>query len=55
MDAGKIKNVGESYTDGWKPDNAQKEMEQILTKNNNKVDAAVVRERRHGRRRRRRP
>ncbi len=25
MAAGKIKNVGESYTDGWKPDNAQKE------------------------------
>ena len=42
MDAGKIKDVGESYTDGWKPDNAQKEMEQILTKNNNKIDAAVV-------------
>ena len=42
MAAGKIKNVGESYTDGWKPDNAQKEMEQMLTKNNNKVDAAVV-------------
>src|SRR5208283_918581 len=42
MDAGKIKDVGETYTDGWKPDNAQKEMEQILTKNNNKIDAAVV-------------
>jgi len=42
MDAGKIKDVGESYTDGWKPDNAQKETEQLLTKNNNKVDAAVV-------------
>ena len=41
MDSGKIKDVGESYTDGWKPDNAQKEMEQILTKNNNKVDAVV--------------
>src|SRR6204780_3459083 len=41
MKAGKIKNVGESYTDGWKPDNAQKNMEQILTKNNNKVDAVV--------------
>lgn len=41
MDAGKIKNVGESYTDGWKPDNAQKNMEQILTANNNKVDAVV--------------
>src|SRR5271166_1965714 len=42
MDAGKIKNVGETSTDTWKPDNAQKEMEQLLTKNNNKVDAAVV-------------
>ena len=42
IDAGKIKNVGESYTDGWKPDNAQKNMEQILTKNNNKVDAVVA-------------
>ncbi|MEO0671995.1 MAG: D-xylose ABC transporter substrate-binding protein [Pseudomonadota bacterium] len=41
MDAGKIKNVGETYTDGWKPDNAQKNMEQILTKNDNKVDAVV--------------
>jgi D-xylose transport system substrate-binding protein len=41
MDAGKIKNVGESYSDGWKPDNAQKNMEQILTKTNNKVDAVV--------------
>ncbi len=42
MDAGKIKDVGQTYTDGWKPDNAQKEMEQILTKNNNKVDAVVA-------------
>ena len=42
IDSGKIKNVGETYTDTWRPDNAQKEMEQILTKNNNKVDAAVV-------------
>jgi len=41
IDAGKIKDVGESYTDTWKPDNAQKEMEQILTKNNNKVDAVL--------------
>jgi D-xylose transport system substrate-binding protein len=40
--SGKIKNVGETYTDTWKPDNAQKEMEQILTKNNNKVDAVVA-------------
>ena len=42
MDEGKIKNVGESYTDGWKPDNAQKNMEQILTANDNKVDAVVA-------------
>ncbi len=41
MDSGKIKNVGETYTDGWKPDNAQKNMEQILTANNNKVDAVI--------------
>jgi len=42
IDAGKIKNVGEAYTDGWLPANAQKNMEQILTKNNNKVDAVVA-------------
>ena len=41
MDAGKIKNVCETFTDGWKPDNAQKEMEQCLTKQKNKVDAVV--------------
>jgi D-xylose transport system substrate-binding protein len=40
--AGKIKNIGEAYTDGWLPANAQKNMEQILTKNNNKVDAVVA-------------
>jgi D-xylose transport system substrate-binding protein len=42
MDAGKIKNVCETFTDGWKPDNAQKNMEQCLTKTNNKVDAVVA-------------
>lgn len=41
VDAGKIKIVGESFTDGWKPDNAQKNMEQILTANNNAVDAVL--------------
>ena len=41
MDAGKIKNVGEAYTDGWLPANAQRNMEQILTTNNNQVDAVV--------------
>ncbi|NGO66161.1 D-xylose ABC transporter substrate-binding protein [Rhizobium daejeonense] len=42
MDAGKIKNVGEAYTDGWKPEIAQKNMEQFLTANDNKVDAVVA-------------
>lgn len=42
MDAGKVKNVGEAYTDQWLPANAQKNMEQILTANDNKVDAVVA-------------
>jgi D-xylose transport system substrate-binding protein len=41
MDAGKIKNVCETFTDGWKPDNAQKNMEQCLTSTGNKVDAVM--------------
>ena len=41
IDAGKIKVVGESFTDGWKPDNAQRNMEQILTAANNDVDAVL--------------
>lgn len=40
--SGKIKIVGEAFTDGWKPDNAQKNMEQILTANNNAVDAVLA-------------
>ena len=40
--AGKVKNVGESYTDGWLPANAQRNMEQFLTANANKVDAVVA-------------
>ena len=42
VDAGKVKNIGEAYTDGWLPANAQKNMEQILTKTGNKVDAVVA-------------
>jgi D-xylose transport system substrate-binding protein len=42
IDAGKIKNVGEAYTDGWLPANAQRNMEQMLTRNANKVDAVVA-------------
>jgi len=34
--------VGEAYTDGWKPENAQRNMEQILTANDNNVDAVVA-------------
>jgi D-xylose transport system substrate-binding protein len=40
--SGKIKVVGEQYTDGWSPEVAQRNMEQILTANNNKVDAVVA-------------
>ncbi len=39
VDSGDIKIVGETYTDNWDPSNAQKEMEQILTSQNNAVDA----------------
>jgi len=39
---GDIKVVGEQYTDGWRPEVAQKNMEQILTAKNNKVDAVVA-------------
>jgi D-xylose transport system substrate-binding protein len=38
----KLKNVGETYTDNWDPANAQKEMEQFLTANDNKIDIAFV-------------
>jgi D-xylose transport system substrate-binding protein len=40
--SGAIKIVGEEYTEGWKPEVAQKNMEQILTRNGNKVDAVVA-------------
>ncbi|WP_430511028.1 D-xylose ABC transporter substrate-binding protein [Pannonibacter phragmitetus] len=42
IDSGKIKIVGEAYTDGWLPANAQRNMEQILTANDNKVNAVVA-------------
>ena len=38
---GKIKIVGEQYTDNWDPANAQNEMASILTKQANKVDAVI--------------
>ncbi len=40
--AGKLVNVGETYTDNWDPANAQNEMAQFLTKNNNKIDIAFT-------------
>jgi D-xylose transport system substrate-binding protein len=42
IDKGEIKIVGEQYTESWAPEVAQRNMEQILTKNNNKVDAVVA-------------
>ncbi len=41
IDAGDIKNVGESYTDNWNPSVAQTNMEQFLTANDNNVDAVI--------------
>jgi len=42
IDAGEIEVVGEQYTDGWLPANAQRNMEQILTAADNEVDAVVA-------------
>ena len=39
--SGEITIVGEAFSDGWKPENAQKNMEQILTANDNNVDAVL--------------
>ncbi len=42
IDGGDIEIVGEAYTDQWLPANAQRNMEQILTANDNEVDAVVA-------------
>ncbi len=42
IDSGAISIVDEAYTDGWLPANAQRNMEQILTANDNNVDAVVA-------------
>lgn len=42
IDSGQIRNVGEAYTDGWRPDNAQRNLEQILKANDNRVDAVIA-------------
>ncbi len=40
--AGKIEIVSETYTDNWDPANAQATMEQVLTAENNDVDAVLA-------------
>lgn len=39
---GDVKIVGEEYTEGWKPEVAQRNMEQILTRTGGKVDGVVA-------------
>lgn len=41
-DAGEITVVGEQFIDGWRPETAKDVIEQILTANNNEVDAVMV-------------
>jgi D-xylose transport system substrate-binding protein len=41
IESGAIKNVCETFTDGWAPDAAQANMEQCLTSVNNEVDAVI--------------
>ena len=41
MTSGDIKIVGETYTDNWDPANAQTEMEQFLTAENNDIQAVL--------------
>ena len=50
--AGDIKIVGETFTDGWKPDIAQTNMEGIPDREQQQGRRRSLRERRHGRRRR---
>jgi D-xylose transport system substrate-binding protein len=42
IDAGKIKIVAQQNIENWKPDLAQAAMEQILTQQNNQVDAVLA-------------
>ena len=41
VNSGAITIVGEAFSDAWKPESAQRNMEQILTANNNDVDAVL--------------
>ena len=42
LDSGAIKIVGESYTTNWDPFGAEGEMDAILKKNANRIDAVIV-------------
>src|SRR5947209_1848879 len=42
VNTGDVKIVGETYTDNWDPSKAQTEMEQILTQNENRIDAVLA-------------
>lgn len=42
VSAGTINVACETFTDGWKPDNAQRNMEQCLTSQNNNIDAVLA-------------
>jgi D-xylose transport system substrate-binding protein len=42
IEAGDIAVVGEQFTDGWLPANAQRNMEQILTSTDDRVDAVLA-------------
>ncbi len=42
LDAGSINFVGEQFIDGWRPETAKDVMEQMLTANDNNVDAVMV-------------
>lgn len=41
-DSGEIKVVGEQFVDAWRPESAKDVIEQILTANDNNVDAVMV-------------
>lgn len=42
IDSGKIKVVGDQWVDAWLPENALKIMENVLTANNNNIQAVVA-------------
>ena len=42
LDGGDVEFVGEQFIDGWRPETAKNVMEQMLTANDNNVDAVMV-------------